>query len=123
MNSREPTLAWFAVILGPGGVSEGHGEDAKLASRVDLKTTLALEPAGAGRTSVIYTSEVRVLGRLGSIGDAVMRAKAGQMAGEFARRVASAIHQNPPPPQGERAEVRAETLPESRRLGERRGEG
>ena len=68
----------------------GHGEDSKLGSQVDVRTTLDLEPAGAG-TEVRYRSEVKVLGRLGSVGDAVMRVKAGQLAGEFAGRVRAAL--------------------------------
>jgi uncharacterized protein len=71
-------------------VATGHGEDAKLGSQVDVRSTLDLLPAGAG-TEVRYRSEVKVLGRLGSVGDAVMRVKAGQLAGEFAARVRAAI--------------------------------
>ncbi len=72
-------------------VAVGHGEDARLGSQVDVRSTLDLEPAGDARTDVHYQSEVRVLGRLGSVGDAVMRVKAGQLAGEFATRVRAAI--------------------------------
>ena len=68
----------------------GHGEDSKLGSQVDVRSTLDLEPAGTG-TEVRYRSEVKVLGRLGSVGDAVMRVKAGQLAGEFAARVRAAM--------------------------------
>lgn len=71
-------------------VAVGHGEDAKLGSQVDVRSTLDLLPAGAG-TEVRYRSEVKVLGRLGSVGDAVMRVKAGQLAGEFAARVRAAV--------------------------------
>lgn len=72
-------------------VAEGRGEDARLGSQVDVRSTLELAPAGAGVTTVVYRSEVKVLGRLGSVGDAVMKVKAREMAGQFAERVRAAI--------------------------------
>jgi len=72
-------------------VSAGRGEDRKLASQVETRTTLDLGPVGEGATLVRYRSEVRVLGRLGSVGDAVMRVKARQLAGDFAANVRAAI--------------------------------
>jgi len=75
-------------------VSKGHGEDKLLGSQVDVQTTLELSPEGQG-TRVAYTSEVRVLGRLGSIGDAVMKVKAGQLAAEFAGNVKAALDRDP----------------------------
>lgn len=72
-------------------VAEGRGEDARLGSHVELRSTLELEPAGPGATAVQYRSDVKVLGRLGSVGDAVMRATAGTLARRFAGQVRSAI--------------------------------
>jgi uncharacterized protein len=72
-------------------VSVGRGEDRRLASQVETRTTLDLGPAGEGATLVRYRSEVRVLGRLGSVGDAVMRVKARQLAGDFAAKMRAAI--------------------------------
>src|SRR5262245_32767437 len=60
-------------------VSLARGEDRKLA------------PAAANATLVRYRSDVRVLGRLGSVGDAVMKVKAKQLAGAFAANVRAAI--------------------------------
>lgn len=71
-------------------VSEGRGEDSRLGSRVEVRTALELTPAGDG-TAVAYASDVTVLGRLGSIGDAVMRVKAQELAGIFAQRVKAAL--------------------------------
>ncbi|HXA96452.1 MAG TPA: SRPBCC domain-containing protein [Candidatus Dormibacteraeota bacterium] len=76
-------------------VAVGHGEDRKLGSQVDVRSTLDLEPAGAHATDIHYQSEVKVLGRLGSVGDAVMRMKAGQLAGEFATRLRAAVEAGP----------------------------
>jgi len=72
-------------------VSLARGEDRKLASQVEVKNTLDLAPATASGTLVRYRSEVRVLGRLGSAGDAAMKVKARQLAGDFAAKVRAAI--------------------------------
>jgi len=72
-------------------VSLARGEDRKLASQVEVRNTLDLTPAPAAGTLVRYRSEVRVLGRLGSVGDAVMKVKAKQLAGDFAANVRAAI--------------------------------
>jgi len=72
-------------------VSVARGEDRKLASQVEVKNTLDLAAGAASGTRVRYRSEVRVLGRLGSVGDAVMKVKAKQLAGEFAANVRAAI--------------------------------
>ena len=72
-------------------VSVGRGEDRKLASQVEVRNTLDLEPTAGGATRVRYRSEVRVLGRLGSVGDAVMKVKARQLAADFAANVRAAI--------------------------------
>jgi uncharacterized protein len=72
-------------------VSLARGEDRKLASQVEVRNTLDLAPEAASGTRVRYRSEVRVLGRLGSVGDAVMKIKAKQLAGDFAANVRAAI--------------------------------
>ena len=72
-------------------VSLARGEDRKLASQVEVRNTLDLAPAVANATLVRYRSDVRVLGRLGSVGDAVMKVKAKQLAGDFAANVRAAI--------------------------------
>ena len=85
-------------------VSEGRGEDTRLGSRVEVRNSLELSPADHGATTVAYASDVTVLGRLGSIGDAVMKVKAKELAGLFAQNVKSALEPgNPSPPPGERA--------------------
>lgn len=85
-------------------VSTGRGEDRRLGSQVEIRTTLELSPAGDGATTVSYTSDVQVLGRLGSVGDAVMKIKAKQLAGDFARRVVAAVRSDSSPPTGEGVE-------------------
>lgn len=72
-------------------VSEGRGEDSRLGSRVEVRTSLELSSAGDGATVIAYASEVTVLGRLGSIGNAVMKVKARELAGVFAQNVRTAL--------------------------------
>jgi carbon monoxide dehydrogenase subunit G len=73
-------------------VAVGRGEDRRLGSQVDVRSTLDLSPGATADTTVVhYRSEVKVLGRLGSVGDAVMKVKAAELAGEFAARVRRAI--------------------------------
>jgi carbon monoxide dehydrogenase subunit G len=72
-------------------VSLGRGEDRKLGSQVEVRNTLDLDAAPDGATRVRYRTEARVLGRLGSIGDAVMKVKARQLAAEFAANVRAAL--------------------------------
>jgi carbon monoxide dehydrogenase subunit G len=56
-----------------------------------VRNTLDLAPASPGATLVRYRSDVRVLGRLGSVGDAVMKVKAKQVAADFAANVRAAL--------------------------------
>ena len=73
-------------------VAVGRGEDRRIGSQIDVRSTLELGPGSAVDTTVVhYRSEVKVLGRLGSVGDAVMKVKAAELAGEFATRVRRAI--------------------------------
>ena len=72
-------------------VSVARGEDRKLASQVEVRNTLDLAAAAPDATLVRYRSDVRVLGRLGSVGDAVMKVKARQVAADFAANVRKAI--------------------------------
>ncbi len=72
-------------------VSVGRGEDSRLGSRLEVRTSLELSAAGDGATAVAYASDVTVLGRLGSIGDAVMKVKARELAGVFAQNVKAAL--------------------------------
>jgi carbon monoxide dehydrogenase subunit G len=72
-------------------VALGRGEDRKLGSQVEVRNTLELAAAPDGATLVRYRSDTRVFGRLGSIGDAVMKIKARQLAAEFAANVRAAL--------------------------------
>ena len=70
----------------------GRGEDAGLASRVSLRSAVTLrEAAGGVATDVACRVELQLTGRLATLGEAVMRAKSGQMVRTFAERLAAAI--------------------------------
>ena len=72
-------------------VSVGRAEDRKLASHLEVNTALDLEPTATGGTLLRYHSDVRVLGRLGSVGAAVMQVKVKQLTGEFAANLRAAM--------------------------------
>ncbi|MEE9198350.1 MAG: carbon monoxide dehydrogenase subunit G [Dehalococcoidia bacterium] len=73
--------------------SEGQGDDPRMGSKVNMKATLDLTPLGQSETRVDYTIDVKVLGRLGMLGEAVMRVKAREMSDQFASNLKSAIEQ------------------------------
>ena len=75
-------------------VAEGQGDDPRMASKVVMKTRLDLSPLDDGKTRLDYTIDVKLLGRLGMLGEAVMRAKAREMSAQFARNLKSAIEQD-----------------------------
>jgi len=65
-------------------VSVAEGMDARIRERVKLRSTLTLEPRGAEATDVSYSIDLNVFGKLASLGFAVIKGKAGQMAADFA---------------------------------------
>src|SRR5262245_26567242 len=72
-------------------ISLARGEDRKLASQIEIRNTLDLAPTTANATLIRYRSDVRVLGRLGSVNNTVMKVKTKQLAGDFAANVRAAI--------------------------------
>ncbi|MEE9261972.1 MAG: carbon monoxide dehydrogenase subunit G [Dehalococcoidia bacterium] len=73
--------------------AQGQGEDSRMATKVNVKATLELSPVNNAETQIKYAINVTILGRLGMVGEPVMRAKAREMCGEFARRLKAAIEQ------------------------------
>jgi len=65
-------------------VSVAEGMDDRLKERVKLVSELTLEPGGAGETTVRYRIDLTVYGKLASMGFAVIKGKAKQMAADFA---------------------------------------
>ena len=73
--------------------SEGQGDDRRLGSKVDLKASVDLRSLGDSETQVDYAINVKVLGRLGMLGDAVMRKKAKEVSDEFAQKLKASIEE------------------------------
>ena len=65
-------------------VSRAEGMDARIKERVKLISTLTLATRGDDATDVSYTIDLTVFGKLASLGFAVIKGKAGQMAADFA---------------------------------------
>lgn len=60
-----------------------RGEEANRASRLKADSTLTLSSLDEGRTQVVYTSDLSIVGRLGKFGLGVMKKKADSMGDEF----------------------------------------
>ncbi|HEY7139710.1 MAG TPA: SRPBCC domain-containing protein [Methylomirabilota bacterium] len=74
--------------------STARGEDSRLGSRVAVESAIELreaEPDAA--TDVSCVVDLRLTGPLATLGEAVMRAKSGQMVKAFAERLRAAIEQ------------------------------
>ena len=63
----------------------------RLNSAVSAHATLSLVPVSENVTEVHIHTESSILGKLGEFGQAVMRRKADQIVGEFAKNMATAI--------------------------------
>lgn len=68
-------------------VSVAEGQDARLNERVKMTTALTLEPDGPTATRVSYKIDMGMFGKMASIGFAVIRGKAKQMAEAFAKEI------------------------------------
>jgi carbon monoxide dehydrogenase subunit G len=63
----------------------------RLNSAVSAHATLSLVPVSENVTEIHIHTESSILGKLGEFGQAVMRRKADQIVGEFAKNMATAI--------------------------------
>jgi uncharacterized protein len=59
----------------------------RIASTVSAKATMTLVPQGENETQLSIHTEASILGKLGEFGQAVMRRKADQVMGEFAKNM------------------------------------
>ena len=65
--------------------------DRKIRGSVKAKSSMQLNPQSNGSTELTVHADASILGKLGEFGQAVMRRKADQIVGEFARNVAERI--------------------------------
>jgi uncharacterized protein len=68
-------------------VSVAEGMDSRIKERVKLTSVLTLEPQGPASTDVSYRIDLTVFGKLASLGFAVIKGKAKQMAADFATAI------------------------------------
>ena len=69
-----------------------RGEEGGRASRLTASSTLVLESVDEQRTEVTYTSDVSVMGRMGTVGLGLMRSKARALGADFAGALRERIH-------------------------------
>jgi carbon monoxide dehydrogenase subunit G len=76
--------------------STARGEDARLASRVSLRSAIELGEAEAGAaTDVRCVVDLQLTGHLATLGEPIMRAKSRQLVKAFAERLRAAIEAGP----------------------------
>jgi uncharacterized protein len=68
-----------------------QANEKRLNSAVSAHATLSLVPISPTETEIHIHTESSILGKLGEFGQAVMRRKADQIVGEFARNMATRI--------------------------------
>jgi carbon monoxide dehydrogenase subunit G len=69
-------------------VGELIGEPLAMAGAFRARVTLELEPVGAEATAIHYTMDLTMLGRLASLGEALVRTTSQKLTREFAENVA-----------------------------------
>lgn len=74
-------------------VSSSKGEEEGKAGYLSQKNTLELKALPTGETEVFYRSEVSISGRLATFGQRVIRAKARELAEEFAANVKARLEE------------------------------
>ena len=68
-----------------------QGKDAKLGTSIKQTNTMELLELGPSRTEVRYKSDVSFLGKLGTLGRPIIKAKANQIMNEFGKAVQSSV--------------------------------
>ena len=68
-----------------------QAEDRRIRSSTSSRTTMRLEPNGDAETKLVVHTEAAVLGKLGQMGQAVLRRKSDQLLGEFVANMAAAL--------------------------------
>jgi carbon monoxide dehydrogenase subunit G len=72
---------------------ELEAEDRRIRSSMRAQTTMRLTPAGEDATELAVHTDAAVLGKLGQMGQAVLRRKSDQVLGEFVENMAAALSQ------------------------------
>lgn len=69
----------------------GKGEDSFMASSLNSKNEIQLNPISENETEIYYKSEVSILGTLGKFGEGIIRKKAKELGEQFALAIKSKI--------------------------------
>lgn len=72
-----------------------RGEEGGRASRLSARSRLTLRAVGERETEIGYASEISIAGRLGRFGAGVMKKKADDLGGQFARAVRERVAETP----------------------------
>lgn len=75
--------------------ASGDGHDKLKAGTFHQETTVELEPADGGATEVRYAMNVRVVGKLATFGEKIMRATAAKMGGKIVENVKRSLEEAP----------------------------
>lgn len=91
------------------------GEEGRRASRINATSTLALKALDAATTEVTYTSEIKLMGRLGKFGAGIMNKVADsigdQFVAELRKRVEGGTPGTPEPTESPAAATRPSLRP------------
>jgi uncharacterized protein len=68
-----------------------HAEDRRIRSSTSSKTTMRLVPNSDAETKLVVHTEAAVHGKLGQMGQAVLRKKSDQLLSEFVANMAAAL--------------------------------
>jgi carbon monoxide dehydrogenase subunit G len=74
---------------------EMSGVDSMTKSQLTANVTATLESPEAARTLLVYRATVNVKGRLAILGEMILRATAGAMIGEVAKRMRASLESAP----------------------------
>jgi carbon monoxide dehydrogenase subunit G len=70
---------------------ELDAEDRRIRSSMRARTTMRLTPNGPDATQLALHTDAAVLGKLGQMGQAVLRRKSDQVLAEFVENMAAAL--------------------------------
>jgi uncharacterized protein len=70
---------------------EIDAEDRRIRSSMRAQTTMRLTPNGAGLTELVVHTDAAVLGKLGQMGQAVLRKKSDQVLAQFVENMAATL--------------------------------
>jgi carbon monoxide dehydrogenase subunit G len=74
------------------------GEDHKLGSSIKIDARLAVRPDGPGSSTVDYQLDVAIWGRIGRLGESVVRRRSAEVEREFVAAFAEICAAGPPGP-------------------------